>query len=139
MNEDRQPQNDNQEFEVRIDQGLGQTIQTEFLPPAIDTLKEKIKEYIENLVNESVKISKRHLSITVSPAHVDRAAEYLVSPTSRRFFRHLGTVGGIILGASLSNILSMVGNDKFTSLGVLVSVALIIAGASMITLHIGKE
>jgi histone H3/H4 len=118
---------------------INQLVQTKFTPSAVDTLDDKIEEYIENLVNESDKISQRHQADTVSSMHVERAAEYLVTITSRRFFRHLGTVGGIILGASLSNILSMVGNNSLTSLGVLVSVALVIVGASMITLHIGKD
>jgi hypothetical protein len=63
----------------------------------------------------------------------------LVALTSRKFFRHIGTIGGIIAGASSSNILSMVGSDSFTSLGVLVSVVFLVAGVFMITLHIGKE
>ena len=138
MNEEKSQQ-DIPEIKQIADNAINQIDQTTFSPSAFATLKDKIREYIENLVNESVKISRRHQADTVSSAHVQRAAEYLVAITSRRFLRHLGTVGGIILGASLSNILSMVGNDSFTSLGVLVSVALLIAGASMITLHIGKD
>jgi histone H3/H4 len=136
---EEKPRQDTSEIRQIADNAINQIDQTTFSPSAFATLKDKIGEYIENLVNESVKVSKRHRADTVSSAHVQRAAEYLVAITSRRFFRHLGTVGGIILGASLSNILSMVGNNSLTSLGVLVSVALVIVGASMITLHIGKD
>jgi histone H3/H4 len=138
MSEEK-PQQDISEIKQIANNAINQIDQTTFSPSAFATLKDKIGEYIENLINESVKISRRHQADTVSSAHVQRAAEYLVAITSRRFFRHLGTVGGIILGASLSNILSMVGNNSLTSLGVLVSVALVIVGASMITLHIGKD
>ncbi len=68
-----------------------------FSPPAFGTLKAKISEYVVELLNESIKVSKRHRADTVSAAHVERAAEYLVSSTSRRSYRHLGTVGGILL------------------------------------------
>lgn len=110
-----------------------------FSPAAFETLKDRIAEYINNLVTESIKLSKRHQADTVSSNHVDRAAQYLVSVTARRFFRHLGTVGGILLGASLSNILSMAGANSFSSLGVVLSAVLGIAGAFMIALHMGKE
>ena len=110
-----------------------------FSPSAFAALKEKIAEYIVNLVTESIKISRRHQADTVSANHVQRATEYLVSVTSRRFFRHLGTVGGILLGASLSNILSMAGTGSYTSIGVVLSAGLGITGAFLIALHIGKE
>ena len=110
-----------------------------FSPSAFAALKEKIAEYVVNLVTESIKISRRHQADTVSANHVQRATEYLVSVTSRRFFRHLGTVGGILLGASLSNILSMAGTGSYTSIGVVLSASLGITGAFLIALHIGKE
>ncbi len=110
-----------------------------FSPPAFAALKAKISEYVVELVNESIKVSKRHVADTVSAAHVERAAEYLVSSTSRRFYRHLGTVGGILLGAALSNILAMTLTGQYTGGGTIVSIALGIAGAFMIALHIAKD
>lgn len=110
-----------------------------FSPSAFAALKEKIAEYIVNLVTESIKISHRHQADTVSANHVQRATEYLVSVTSRRFLRHLGTVGGILLGASLSNILSMAGTGEYTLIGVVLSAGFGIIGAFLIALHIGKE
>lgn len=110
-----------------------------FSPPAFATLKGKISEYVVELVNESIKVSKRHVADTVSAAHVDRAAEYLVSSTSRRIYRHLGTVGGILLGAALSNILAMTLAGQYTGGGTIVSAALGITGAFMIALHIAKD
>lgn len=106
---------------------------------AFITLKTKIAQHITELINESIKVSKRHRADTVSAAHVERASEYLVSSTSRRIYRHLGTVGGILLGASLSNILAMTLTAKYTGEGTILSAALGIAGAFMIALHIAKE
>lgn len=110
-----------------------------FSPPAFGTLKAKISEYVVELLNESIKVSKRHRADTVSAAHVERAAEYLVSSTSRRFYRHLGTVGGILLGAALSNILAMTLAGQYTGGGTILSVAFGIIGAFMIALHIAKD
>jgi len=110
-----------------------------FSQAAFGTLRLKISEYVVELLNESIKVSKRHTADTVSAAHVERAAEYLVSSTSRRFYRHLGTVGGILLGAALSNILAMTLAAKYTGEGTILSVAFGIVGAFMIALHIAKD
>lgn len=110
-----------------------------FSPHAFGTLRSKISEFVVELVNESIKVSKRHRADTVSAAHVERAAEYLVSSTSRRFYRHLGTVGGILLGAALSNILAMTLAGQYTGGGTILSVALGVVGAFAIALHIAKE
>ncbi|MCI0487714.1 MAG: hypothetical protein L0229_14065 [Blastocatellia bacterium] len=40
-----------------------------FSPVALSRLKEKISEYVVELVSESIKVSKRHQSDTVSAAH----------------------------------------------------------------------
>lgn len=110
-----------------------------FSPAAFSTLKAKISEYVVELVNESIKVSKRHVADTVSAAHVQRAAEYLVSSTPRRIYRHLGTVGGILLGAALSNILAMTVVGQYTGGGTILSAALGTVGAFMIALHIAKD
>lgn len=110
-----------------------------FSPAAFNTLKAKISEYVVELVYESLKVSKRHVADTVSAAHVQRAAEYLVTSTSRRIYRHLGTVGGILLGAALSNILAMTLTGQYTGGGTILSAALGTVGAFMIALHIAKD
>lgn len=136
--QNRQEININQITEDAVSQ-IDQIGPAPFSPSGFNTLKEKISEYIVNLISESIKVSRRHQADTVSSNHVQRATEYLVSVTSRRFFRHLGTVGGILLGASLSNILSMAGTNQYTTLGVILSASLGITGAFLIALHIGKD
>ena len=110
-----------------------------FSPPAFGILKEFISTYVADLVNESIKVSERHRADTVSAAHVERAAEYLVSSTSRRIYRHLGTLGGILLGAALSNMLAMTLTGQYTGVGTMLSASLGIVGAFMIALHIAKD
>ena len=110
-----------------------------FSLPVFRALRSKIGQHISELIKESVKVSKRHQADTVSAAHVEKASEYLVSSTSRRLYRHLGTVGGILLGAALSNILGMTLAAKYTGGGTIVSAALGIVGAFMIALHVAKD
>jgi hypothetical protein len=117
-----------------------QTIEpSPFSPHAFATLKNKVGEYVTELVNESVKVSQRHQADTVSAAHVERASEYLVTSTSRRFYRHIGTIGGVLLGAALSNILAMSLARQYTGGGTILSAALGIIGSFMIALHIAKD
>ncbi len=61
-----------------------------FSASASSILKAKISQYLSELIDESIKVSKRHRADTVSAAHVERASEYLFSSTTRRFFRHFG-------------------------------------------------
>ena len=102
-------------------------------------LREKIAEFIKILVNESIRIFKIQRSDTVSASHVERAVENLMLSSARRFYRHLGTVGGILLGASLSNFLAMAQATQYSLYWILISAVLGIFGAFMIALHIAKD
>ena len=110
-----------------------------FSPSAFSVLKERISEYIAQLVSESIKISKRHQADTVSAAHIERASEYLISSTRKRFFRHLGTVGGIFLGVALSNTVAMTTANQYSTVGIVVSTVLGIVGTFLVASHIAKD
>lgn len=106
---------------------------------AFDMLKAKIAKYVSDLINESVTISKRHRADTISATHVEDASGHLITSTSRRLYRHLGTIGGIILGAALSNILAMSLTAQYKGDRVILFAVLGIVGAFLIALHIAKE
>jgi hypothetical protein len=110
-----------------------------FSPNAFSLLRLKIAEYISDLVNESTKVSKRHRADIVSAAHVELASDYLVSSTGKRLFKHLGTIGGILFGAALSTVLSMIVAGQFTASGTIVSVVLAVIGAFLIAFQIAKD
>src|SRR5438045_8561115 len=76
-----------------------------FSPAAFRLLKEKVGQHLNELVTESIKVSRGYQADTVSAAYVERASEYLVTSTNRRLVRHVGTVGGILLGAGLATLL----------------------------------
>ena len=53
---------------------------------------------VRSLIVKSGKLSRRHHADLMSAAHVEQARDYLVTSSSRRWFRHVGAVGGILLG-----------------------------------------
>lgn len=110
-----------------------------FTSPAFSALKEKTNEYITQLVLESVRVSKRYKTDTVSEVHVKQANEHLISGGSNRISRHLGTIGGILLGASLSNILAMTAANQFPPVGALSSIVLAMIGTFTVAFHIAKD
>ena len=110
-----------------------------FSPQAFRVLRLKVSDYVRSLIVESAKISRRGRGDVISAAHVEQASDHLVTSSSRRWLRHLGTVGGILLGASLSNFLSMTTGNQYSATGVVVSAFLAVVGAFGVALHIGKE
>jgi len=110
-----------------------------FSPQAFRVLKLKISDYVRSLIVESAKISRRRRADVISATHIEQASDYLVTSSSRRWFRHVGTLGGIFLGASLSNFLSMVSANQYSATAVIVSAILAVGGAFAVALHIGKE
>jgi hypothetical protein len=113
-----------------------------FSSAAFSVLKDKISEYIVQLIMESIQVSKRHRADTVSAAHVDQASDDLASGVSRRFFRYVGAGGGILLGVSLAPFLSVSTPSvpvQYSIPGMVVSGVLALLGTFMIALHIARE
>lgn len=88
-----------------VERELQNSDHTPFSSNAFNRLKEKISEYTTQLITESVKVARRHQSESVSTSDVERASQYLVSSTSRKVYRHMGTLGGI----------TAVSEDKYAS------------------------
>jgi hypothetical protein len=101
--------------------------------------REKITQYIADLSTESVKVSARHAADTVSAAHVEHAADFLVSSRARRLYRYYGMIGGILLGASISSFFDMTRLLQFPAGATLVAAAMGIVGAFLLALQIAKE
>lgn len=111
-----------------------------FTTAAFDALKEAIGEFINDMVDESIKLAKRHKSEVVSVNYVQHASEYLIASRSRRVFRHIGTLGGIFLGGALSNILAMAqSGSSFPVLGTLVTIAVGLIGTFLVAIHIARD
>jgi histone H3/H4 len=112
---------------------------TPFSSNAFNRLKEKISEYSIQLITESTKVARRHKSESVSTSDVEHASQYLVSSTSHKIYRHMGTIGGILLGTAASNILAMITTQQYTLTGIVVTFVLTLLGTFMIAVHIVKD
>jgi len=110
-----------------------------FSPQAFRFLKTKISDYTRSLITESGRVAKRRRGDLISAAHVEHASEYLLSATKGRWSRHVGTLGGIFLGASMSNFLGMTSTGQYNAVGVTISASLAVLGAFGIAWHIGRE
>jgi hypothetical protein len=110
-----------------------------FSIPAFTLLKREIEGYIVDLVEESSRISRRHRSDTISATHVEQAAANLISSTRNRFFRHIGTVGGILFGAGLSTILSLLTASTISPSGLMIASGFSIVGAFLVAMHVVKD
>jgi hypothetical protein len=112
-----------------------------FTPNAYQRLTEIVNDFIKDLVGESLRIAKRHKSEVVSINYVQHAGEYLIASRARRLYRHMGTLGGVLLGGSLSNILAMVqaGGNSLPLLGTLVSIGICLIGTFLVAIHFAKD
>lgn len=121
------------------DRNLQGVDQTPFTETAFLRFKENVSSYISQLFVESIKTARRHHSETVSTSDVDRASQYLVSSSGHKIYKHLGTIGGILLGAGVSNLLSMVTTNQFNLNGIIVTVVLAVIGSFLVALHMARE
>ncbi|MGA2740341.1 MAG: hypothetical protein ABSG65_23240 [Bryobacteraceae bacterium] len=110
-----------------------------FSPQAFRALQDQISHYIAELIGESTREAKRRQLDTVSETHVERASEILSSNAVRNVYRHVGTLGGVLLGASISNLLSMAASSTVTFTSVALTTALGVIGAFAIALHIARD
>lgn len=122
-----------------IDQSLGNIDKQSFSRDAFNLLKQKILEYASHLIIESTKTANRHRADSISSSHVEKASEYLVVGSTNKLLTHLGTVGGIFLGAGISNLLSMITTSQFSMYGIVGTVGLSIIGSFLTAIHMARS
>ncbi len=104
-----------------------------FSEKAFNLLKTYISIYISELVVESIRNSKRGKADSVSASHVEKASSYLISKRRGKMRQLMGTIGGIFLGATMSNVLGIaINGDQVTSTGYIFTIAFAILGAFLI-------
>jgi histone H3/H4 len=123
----------------QVDAELKQIDPTPFSTSAFTALQSHIATYIAELMSESMRDAKRHQLDTVSEMHVERAADFLITGSGRKLFRHIGTIGGVLLGAAVSNLLAMAASNTVTFSSAGLTVALGIVGAFAVAIHIARD
>jgi len=110
-----------------------------FSAHAYEVLRTTIVEYVSDLVAESARIAGRSRADDISAAHIERAAEHLANTTRGRFYRHVGTIGGIMFGGALSNLLSMTLENRYGAAGILITTGFAIVGTALVAAHIVND
>ena len=110
-----------------------------FSSQAFTALQAQISRYIAELISESAREAKRQQLDTISETHIERASENPLASTGRKIYRHVGTLGGVLLGASISNLLSMATTSTVTFTSVALTTALGVIGAFAIAIHMARE
>ena len=110
-----------------------------FSAHAYEVLRTTIVEYVSDLVTESARIARRGRADDISATHVQHAADHLSSATRGRFYRHVGTLGGIMLGGALSNLLSMTLENRYGAAGILITTGIAVAGTALVATHIAND
>jgi hypothetical protein len=110
-----------------------------FSAAAFSILKGKVGQYVNDLISESIKISKLDQSDSVSTKHVELASKYLTLQGNNRIYRLLGTFGGVLLGASISNFLTMLTTEQYSKFGISGSLLLLLVGTCLTTFNYLKD
>lgn len=109
--------------------------QNTFTDVAFNAFQDQVSSYIRELFNESFNAARRERVDAVSVVHVERAAEFLGVRRSRRFVRHLGSIGGLLWGSGVAVAVPMFSAGSFTPAMVLVAFVPLICGAVALALH----
>jgi hypothetical protein len=94
-------------FILYVDSQLGEMDCYQFSKEARSILRKDITKYKKELISEAKKIARQQKADLVSGIHVKDAASRLRCKPSKRIYTHLGTLGGVFLGASISTFLEM--------------------------------
>ncbi|NUO00674.1 MAG: hypothetical protein HUU01_08660 [Saprospiraceae bacterium] len=114
--------------------------QSSFSKKAFKALTQNITVYINDIVNESVKNSKRDKVDNVSASHVDKASAYLVTKRKGKFKGILGAVGGVFLGSAVQEILGMVGDSTAPTIGSVLSIsACLLVGTLLVAWNLLRD
>lgn len=111
-----------------------------FTPGAFKEVQVSVSTYIRSLVAESAKTAERRQNDgVVSTADVRHASQYLSSARKSKVTDHLGTLGGILLGAGLGNLVSLIASDDLALASVIVTLVLSVAGVAMVAFQIASD
>ncbi|HEV7238330.1 MAG TPA: hypothetical protein VGQ36_03750 [Thermoanaerobaculia bacterium] len=110
-----------------------------FSAAAFERFKGKVVQYIADLYEESIKVSRRYEADSVSASHVEKASEALVAASTPVIARHVGTIGGLVAGIGGSQLASMLASNAFPAVGVLISAVCSAIGFAGIAWHFAKE
>jgi hypothetical protein len=103
-----------------------------FTEEARKSYVEAVEQFSRDLVDQGRLVARREAADVVSQRHVRRGAELLSMGSTSRRGRHLGSIGGVILGTGLAQWVAMLADAKFSALGVSASLLTALIGVTLV-------
>ncbi len=109
-----------------------------FSKKAFNLLNHKVSTYISDLISESSKNSRREKLDGISETHVEKASSYLIAKSRSKIKNLLGTIGGILLGATVSNVVTILSSNSagISTTNVVATIILAIVGSFLIAFNL---
>lgn len=105
---------------AHLTESLAQVPRGPFSPAAFDVLKGKTAQYATDLARGAEKLAADQKADIVSAWHVERTAESLTTSSSSKALRRIGAGGGVLVGAAISQFLTVTSTTS--------PIAMVIAG-----------
>ena len=118
---------------------LNEKEQGPFTKSGFKNLKEKITTFADDLIVESNRIAKRHGTDDISAVHVEAANRHLVTSSRNKTLAIIGSIGGICLGGSLSNVFNILNGTSASTTSIVVTTGLGIAGAFLMAVQFARS
>jgi hypothetical protein len=87
--------------ERAVEEQLSVVATDPFTPPAFQTLRRRVRDYISDLFTESLSKMKRDGLDAVSESHVEEAARHLSRQRRQRRYQHMTLLGATSCGAAI--------------------------------------
>ncbi|HEU4713864.1 MAG TPA: hypothetical protein VFS76_20010 [Pyrinomonadaceae bacterium] len=111
----------------------------DFSEKAATTFECKVAEFSKDLARGASEVASRNNSDIVSASDVEHAHQQLMRQRMLRRYRHIGNIAGIVLGAGLSNAFGLANSPQSSTGMYLLTIAMCVAAAFTIALHIAKD
>jgi hypothetical protein len=114
---------------------------TEFSDRSLSALLERQTHYLEALGLESIRTARRAHADSVSAKDVETASRILQGGPRRRLSRVLDPLGGLLAGAGLSQLYTVLSatSDKPSTLAYVLAAVSTVAGIAMLAFSIGRD
>lgn len=111
-----------------------------FSEGAFSSFRQQIVQFIIQLFDESLRAAKRTKADTVSPSHIETAANHLVKKSKSKKEQLLNTVGGLFLGSTISNTFAITMlNAEYSAMGILLTVLFGILGSFLLGYNLSRD
>ena len=110
-----------------------------FTEQGMARLTSSVLGYADELIVEAARNAKRQGTDNISASHVDAASQYLVASNPGRRVALLGSFGGLLVGAALSETVLMINGEQVKPMTAAVTVTMGLVGSFLMALQWAKR